>query len=99
MPRRLIYPALIRARTQFVGADFSQNPVAMVRGSSKRLRRPDMLTADEFQLPSDYQELLQVLKARIRGAQIRASFAVTRELVVPYWSIGREISQRFDRED
>jgi integrase len=27
---------------------FSQNPVAMVRVSSKRLRRPDVLTAEEF---------------------------------------------------
>jgi hypothetical protein len=54
---------------------------------------------NSLQLPSGYQELLQELKARIRGAQVRAAFAVTRELVVLYWSIGREISQRFDRED
>jgi hypothetical protein len=52
-----------------------------------------------LQLPSGYQDLLQELKARIRGAQVRAAFAITRELVLLYWSIGREISQRFDRED
>lgn len=28
---------------------FTQNPIAMVRVSSKRLRRPDVLTAEEFQ--------------------------------------------------
>jgi predicted nuclease of restriction endonuclease-like (RecB) superfamily len=54
---------------------------------------------NSLQLPSGYQELLQELKARIRGAQVRAAFAVTRELVLLYWSVGREISQRFDRED
>ena len=54
---------------------------------------------NSLQLPSGYQELLQELKTRIRGAQVRAAFAVTRELVLLYWSIGREISQRFDRED
>ncbi|MBB5346158.1 PDDEXK nuclease domain-containing protein [Tunturibacter empetritectus] len=54
---------------------------------------------NSLQLPSGYHELLQELKTRIRGAQVRAAFAVTRELVLLYWSIGREISQRFDRED
>ena len=44
-----------------------------------------------LQLPSGYQELLQELKRRIRSAQVRASFAVSRELVLLYWSIGRDI--------
>ena len=52
-----------------------------------------------LQLPSGYADLLQELKTRIRGAQVRAAFAVTRELVLLYWSVGREISQRFDREE
>jgi predicted nuclease of restriction endonuclease-like (RecB) superfamily len=51
-----------------------------------------------LQLPSGYQELLQELKGRIRTAQVRAAFAVNRELVLLYWSIGRDLSQRFDRE-
>jgi len=45
-------------------------------------------------LPSGYHELLQELKTRIRGAQVRAAFAVTRELALLYWSIGRERSAR-----
>ncbi len=50
-------------------------------------------------LPVGYQELLQGLKTRIRSAQVRAALAVSRELVLLYWSIGRELSDRFERED
>jgi integrase len=39
---------------------FSQNPIAMVRVSSKRLRRPDILTAEEF------RTLLEALPERER---------------------------------
>ena len=48
-----------------------------------------------LQLPAGYSELLQELKVRIRTAQVRAAFAVSRELVLLYWSIGRDLSQRF----
>jgi len=44
--------------------------------------------------PSGYPELLQELKTRIRNAQVRAALAVNRELVLLYWSIGREILDR-----
>ncbi|RRA49323.1 YhcG family protein [Acidipila sp. EB88] len=44
--------------------------------------------------PNGYAELLQELKSRIREAQVRAAFAVSRELVVLYWSIGTEILTR-----
>ena len=47
-----------------------------------------------LQLPAGYPELLRDLKSRIRDAQLRASFAVSRELVLLYWSIGREILER-----
>jgi hypothetical protein len=52
-----------------------------------------------LQLPSGYHELLQELKGRIRTAQVRAGLAVSRELVLLYWSIGRDLSQRFATED
>lgn len=39
------------------------------------------------------------LKERIRSAQVRAALSVSRELVLLYWSIGRELSERFKRED
>lgn len=49
---------------------------------------------NSLQLPSGYSKLLQELTQRIRSAQLRASFAVSRELVLLYWSIGREILSR-----
>jgi predicted nuclease of restriction endonuclease-like (RecB) superfamily len=42
----------------------------------------------------EYQSLLTRLKQRIQGAQVRAGLAVNRELVLLYWSIGREILAR-----
>ena len=39
----------------------------------------------------EYQSLLADLKQRIQQAQVRAGLAVNRELVLLYWSIGREI--------
>lgn len=47
-----------------------------------------------LQAPSGYPQLLEKLKARIRGAQVRAALAVNRELVLLYWSIGRDILTR-----
>ena len=47
-----------------------------------------------LQIPAGYPELLKELTVRIRSAQLRASFAVSRELVLLYWSIGREILAR-----
>jgi hypothetical protein len=47
-----------------------------------------------LQTPSGYPELLQELKNRIRGAQVRASLAVNRELILLYWSVGRDILLR-----
>src|SRR5581483_5353815 len=42
----------------------------------------------------EYQALLTRLKQRIQEAQVRAGLAVNRELVLLYWSIGREILAR-----
>ena len=41
-----------------------------------------------------YAELFDQLKARIESARLRASLAVNRELVLLYWSIGRDILDR-----
>ena len=48
--------------------------------------------------PTRYEDLLSVLKNRIRKAQVRASVAVNQELVLLYWGIGKEILTR-QRED
>jgi hypothetical protein len=42
-------------------------------------------------LPAVYDSLLQDLKDRIRTAQLRAALSVNRELVLLYWSVGRDI--------
>jgi len=49
-------------------------------------------------LPSDYAELLEDLKARIRTARVQAALAVNRELVLLYWDIGRSILERQQQE-
>ena len=49
-------------------------------------------------MAAGYLELLQELKTRIRAAQLRAAFAVSRELILLYWSIGREILTRQDAQ-
>ena len=51
-----------------------------------------------LQPPAGYPELLQELKTRIHAAQVRAALAVNRELVLLYWSIGREILDRQQAE-
>ena len=38
-----------------------------------------------------YQDLLSLVKNRIRTAQVRAALAVNSELVLLYWGIGKEI--------
>jgi predicted nuclease of restriction endonuclease-like (RecB) superfamily len=49
-------------------------------------------------LPKGYDELLATLKERIGSAQLRAALAVTRELVLLYWQIGRDILGRQEHE-
>jgi hypothetical protein len=41
--------------------------------------------------PEGYADWLADLKSRIYSAQLRATWAVNRELVLPYWHIGRDI--------
>jgi predicted nuclease of restriction endonuclease-like (RecB) superfamily len=47
-----------------------------------------------LKLPRDYASFLKDLKERVRAAQLRASLAVNRELVLLYWGIGRDILAR-----
>lgn len=43
------------------------------------------------QIPENYAAFLDELKTRINDARLRASLAVNKELVLLYWSIGRDI--------
>ncbi|HTX39889.1 MAG TPA: PDDEXK nuclease domain-containing protein [Bryobacteraceae bacterium] len=49
-------------------------------------------------VPNSYGQFLAELKSRIQAAQLRASLAVNRELVLLYWRIGRDILDRQKRE-
>lgn len=50
-------------------------------------------------LPTDdYAALLATLKERIRSARLRATLAVNQELILLYWSIGRDILGRMSSE-
>jgi predicted nuclease of restriction endonuclease-like (RecB) superfamily len=46
----------------------------------------------------DYTELLADIKERVTSAQVRAHLAVSRELNLLYWRIGRDIVDRQQRE-
>jgi len=41
-----------------------------------------------------YDDLLCDIKERVQSARVRAALAVNRELVLLYWSIGQDISER-----
>jgi predicted nuclease of restriction endonuclease-like (RecB) superfamily len=45
-------------------------------------------------LPAGYGPFLSDLKSRIRSAQIKASLASNRELILIYWDIGKGIAER-----
>jgi predicted nuclease of restriction endonuclease-like (RecB) superfamily len=48
----------------------------------------------EGAVPAGYAELLEALKVRVRGAQVRAARAANTEVLGLYWSIGRDILDR-----
>ena len=45
-----------------------------------------------------YRQFIEDLKGRVHTAQLRASLAVNRELILLYWSIGRDIIARQEAE-
>lgn len=49
-------------------------------------------------LSDDYAALLATLKDRIRAARLRAAVAVNQELILLYWTIGRDILGRVSTE-
>ena len=45
-------------------------------------------------LPSDYPQVLEEIKARIRASQVKAFLSVNWELIALYWDIGKMIVRR-----
>jgi len=52
------------------------------------------MAAKGVQAVTGYRALLESIKNRVRSAQLHASLAVNRELILLYWSIGRDILSR-----
>ncbi len=65
--------------------------MATKRAGGKKTALAKTSSTDVF---AGYDELLRDLKARIEQAQVRAVVAVNRELVMLYWSNGRDILNR-----
>jgi predicted nuclease of restriction endonuclease-like (RecB) superfamily len=58
---------------------------------------PRIIVTDSL-LPPNYDRFLKDLKQRIRTAQVKAALAINQEMVMLYWSIGRDILQRQESE-
>ncbi|EMY32791.1 hypothetical protein D477_018324 [Arthrobacter crystallopoietes BAB-32] len=56
------------------------------------------MTRRDVALPDDYQDLLTVLKERVRSTRAHALRTVNTQLIELYWSIGRDILRRQDSE-
>lgn len=56
------------------------------------------MTDIERALPPDYGRLLHEIKQQVERAQVGALLAVNRELVLLYWSIGRQILRSQEQE-
>ncbi len=56
------------------------------------------MTDIERALPPDYGRLLHEIKEQVERAQVGALLAVNRELVLLYWSIGRQILRSQEQE-
>jgi predicted nuclease of restriction endonuclease-like (RecB) superfamily len=65
---------------------------------SHRCHTLERAITEELQSPPGYSALLKDIEERVRTAQTGAALAVNRELILLYWSIGRDISSRFDTE-
>lgn len=70
--------------------------MAKKRPTTPKASHPAKKPADV--LPKGYAELLAQLKERIRSAQLRASLAANREMILLYWQIGRDILARQEQE-
>ena len=55
------------------------------------LETPEPLAGEVF---AGYDAFLSDIKGRVQAARTRAAFAVNAELVLLYWTVGQEISQR-----
>ena len=62
------------------------------------MSEPGQRTDDVAAMPAGYAEWLVEVKARVRATQFRAVRAANREVIGLYWSIGRDLLDRQDRQ-
>lgn len=48
----------------------------------------------EITFQSEYKEILEFLKQKIKTSQIRASLSINHELINLYWSMGHDILEK-----
>ncbi len=74
----------------------------MAAKKSTKRTTPPVRTAKAMKavaaLPSDYPQLLEALKARVRQAQLKAALAANREMIRLYWDVGALIVDRQQNE-
>ena len=62
--------------------------------STGKKARSSVVQRPAARLPSNYPQLFDDIKSRIRSAQVKAALSVNRELIALYWDIGEAIVQR-----
>ena len=67
-------------------------------GSKKKATRPGTIVRRGSGLPSGYAAWLNDLKTRIRTTQVKVALTANAQLVLLYWSIGRDILARQEKE-
>ena len=72
-------------------------PSGTIRTTDHEKKRGTVRVTDEL-LPTDYQTYLHTIKTRIQQVQLQAVLAVNKELILLYWSIGKEILARQKKE-
>lgn len=66
-------------------------PHVSLAGMSRAPAHPMTASADAIASTRAYRELIERLRRRVRESQARAARALNSELVMLYWSIGRDI--------
>ena len=51
-----------------------------------------------YGLPNNYRSFLEDVKKRIRSAQLKAAISVSEELIKLYWSIGKDLVEKQEKE-
>lgn len=65
---------------------------------SKKAMVKSKIKSKSLFIPSGYKLFLEEVKKRIRSAQLKAASTINRELIELYWSIGKDLAERQEKE-